>query len=698
MATSRWPVPGVYEKLGSPPRPTVVRDDIAAFVGLTGRGPLDTPVRLESWEAFVAYFVAAPIGPAGIGTGLGGALLPDAVAAFFLNGGRTCDVVRAAHREKRIGALPPETDADVVAVASAPCSSLRIAGGAIAPHWFAAQPGSLDPGTWANRTNCAISVDTSPLRVSGPVASPRPGEVQLPIAARPASGRIAPGSLVWVVGSAPLRTAYVLRIEAAPADGDGESVLLLVLQAPFVLAPGERVSLVEVSLSVRVPGLGSERFDGLGLHPLHPRYLPAVLETSSRYVALRAADGIALPGELVPVVSTDPKYAPNEALADAVDTLAGGQDGADRCVRADFFGGPGGDGDDDEHPERLRGIACLRRRRDVSVVVVPDLVLPGSPPSETPPFAPRFRTHERRKFVCGPVTPDVLPTIAPAEPPVWPPALIDPRYAPVAPSDRQALADDLDLYERRLVAYCDDEADRIALLSPPPSADPERAAAWRRRFSSPFVAAFYPWLEFGDPIAQPPVRLAPPTGVAAGLIARSERRFGVGRSPGNQPTTSVAGLARAVSLDEWAILHEADLNLFRVEPDAIRMLGGRTLSTDTSFRYLHVRRLLTHVERVVQRRMVWVVFEPDQSALWARVIYDLDAHVLRPLFERGAFAGATAEESYFIRCDETTTPAFDRDLGRLRCEIGIAPNQPAEYIVFRLEASRDERLLVQEVA
>jgi phage tail sheath protein FI len=234
-------------------------------------------------------------------------------------------------------------------------------------------------------------------------------------------------------------------------------------------------------------------------------------------------------------------------------------------------------------------------------------------------------------------------------------------------------------------------------LAPPPSANPAHAQSWRAQFDSPFAAAFYPRLTFGDPVAWSPVRASPPTGVAAGIIARAERRWGVGRAPGNLTAATVVGVESKVSPDEWADLHAVSFDVFRPLPDGIRLMGARTLSSDVEWRYLHTRRLVTHIERVVRRRMTWVVFEPNTPSLWHKVVSDLDSHVLRPLFEQRAFAGTKPENSYFIRCDETTNPREERDLGRMWCEIGVAPNTPAEYIVFRLVASRDNGLQVQEV-
>jgi phage tail sheath protein FI len=50
----------------------------------------------------------------------------------------------------------------------------------------------------------------------------------------------------------------------------------------------------------------------------------------------------------------------------------------------------------------------------------------------------------------------------------------------------------------------------------------------------------------------------------------------------------------------------------------------------------------------------------------------------------GALVGATPEQAFYVRCDETTNPPEVRDLGRVVAEIGVAVVRPAEYVVFRL--------------
>ncbi|MER2553698.1 MAG: hypothetical protein ABTQ28_10565, partial [Thauera sp.] len=70
--------PGVYEERPVQTVRTRVRLDVAAFVGLAERGPVNTPVAIDDIGQFEAVF-----GPA-----LPGLALALAVRLFFANGGR----------------------------------------------------------------------------------------------------------------------------------------------------------------------------------------------------------------------------------------------------------------------------------------------------------------------------------------------------------------------------------------------------------------------------------------------------------------------------------------------------------------------------------------------------------------------------------------------------------------------------------
>jgi phage tail sheath protein FI len=78
-----------------------------------------------------------------------------------------------------------------------------------------------------------------------------------------------------------------------------------------------------------------------------------------------------------------------------------------------------------------------------------------------------------------------------------------------------------------------------------------------------------------------------------------------------------------------------------------------------------------------------VVFEPNDSFLWARVRRDVTAF-LRLVWRSGALFGTTPDDAFYVKCDAETNPAEVRDVGQLITEIGLSPVKPAEFVIFRV--------------
>jgi len=108
-----------------------------------------------------------------------------------------------------------------------------------------------------------------------------------------------------------------------------------------------------------------------------------------------------------------------------------------------------------------------------------------------------------------------------------------------------------------------------------------------------------------------------------------------------------------------------------------------TLSSDPAWRYLNVRRLFNYVEESILEGTQWVVFEPNDLNLWQRVKRTLNAFLVRT-WRDGALFGATPGEAFYVKCDAETNPPEVIDAGQLIVEVGIAPVEPAEFIVFRI--------------
>jgi phage tail sheath protein FI len=88
--------PGVYvERLDVNPQYIELgRTDVAGFVGIAERGPVQAATKVESYRQFQTTF----------GARIANAYLAYAVEGFFANGGRTCWVVRVADPERAVPA------------------------------------------------------------------------------------------------------------------------------------------------------------------------------------------------------------------------------------------------------------------------------------------------------------------------------------------------------------------------------------------------------------------------------------------------------------------------------------------------------------------------------------------------------------------------------------------------------------------
>jgi phage tail sheath protein FI len=139
-----------------------------------------------------------------------------------------------------------------------------------------------------------------------------------------------------------------------------------------------------------------------------------------------------------------------------------------------------------------------------------------------------------------------------------------------------------------------------------------------------------------------------------------------------------------VTKSEQDVLNPRGVNCIRAfRGRGIRVWGARTSSNNSLWKYINVRRLFLFIEESIEEGTQWVVFEPNDHKLWARVRQTI-TQFLTIVWRNGALMGIKAEEAFFVRCDHTTMTQDDIDNGRLICIIGIAPVKPAEFVIFRI--------------
>jgi phage tail sheath protein FI len=236
-----------------------------------------------------------------------------------------------------------------------------------------------------------------------------------------------------------------------------------------------------------------------------------------------------------------------------------------------------------------------------------------------------------------------------------------------------------------MIAHCEQLKDRMAILDPLPDLSPDEALKWRKvetNYDSKFAALYYPWITVTGPDGKP--MKVPPSGHIAGIYARNDKERGVHKAPANEVVVGALEAASKITKGEQDLLNPEGVNCIRVfSGRGIRVWGARTLSSDPQWRYVNVRRLFNFVEKSIERGTQWVVFEPNDPDLWARVRRDVGAF-LTTVWRDGGLFGLTAAEAFFVKCDEEVNPSEVRDQGKLIIEIGMAPVKPAEFVIFRL--------------
>jgi len=235
-----------------------------------------------------------------------------------------------------------------------------------------------------------------------------------------------------------------------------------------------------------------------------------------------------------------------------------------------------------------------------------------------------------------------------------------------------------------LVAHCENLTSRFAVLDIPRELKKvAEVQSHRNIFDSHYAALYHPWLQVFDPLDKRNIFI-PPSGSMLGIYARSDNTRGVHKAPANEVVRACVGLDCQYNKGEQDILNPKGVNLIRAfTGQGIRVWGARTCSSNSIWKYVNVRRLFIFLEQSIKNGSNWVVFEPNDERLWARVQRTIYSFLLG-VWRGGALMGGTPDEAFFVRVDRTTMTQDDIDNGRLICVIGVSPVKPAEFVIFRI--------------
>ena len=204
-------------------------------------------------------------------------------------------------------------------------------------------------------------------------------------------------------------------------------------------------------------------------------------------------------------------------------------------------------------------------------------------------------------------------------------------------------------------------------------------------------AIYFPRIKQADPNLDGQIDTFVPSGMIAGVMARTDAQRGVWKAPAGTDASlnGVTALQIEMTDAENGLLNPLGINCLRSFPIFGRIVwGARTLrgadaATD-EYKYVPVRRFALFLEETLYRNTQWVVFEPNDEPLWSQIRLNVGAF-MQDLFRQGAFQGNTPQEAYFVKCDSETTTQSDIDHGIVNILVGFAPLKPAEFVIIKIQ-------------
>ena len=260
-----------------------------------------------------------------------------------------------------------------------------------------------------------------------------------------------------------------------------------------------------------------------------------------------------------------------------------------------------------------------------------------------------------------------------------------------------------------LVAQAETLHDRQVLAAPPPELRAaEDVALWvrDRRLElsgegARSLSIYHPSVRVPDLLGgiAAPLRDISPLGHVAGVVSRLDRERGSHHTPANANLYEAVDVALSYDQNELGVLSESGVNPLRCFPGrGLQVWGGRTATdpaVDRNGLFVAHRRLIHRLVRAIRRVAEPLVFDSNGPGLWLTLVRAVTT-VLLEAYRAGALKGERPEEAFRVRCDENTNPPEEQDLGRVLCEIEVAPAAPMEFITLRIAVSAEGRLEVIE--
>ncbi len=101
-----------------------------------------------------------------------------------------------------------------------------------------------------------------------------------------------------------------------------------------------------------------------------------------------------------------------------------------------------------------------------------------------------------------------------------------------------------------------------------------------------------------------------------------------------------------VTMGQQEGLNSRGVDVLRYVPGrGILLWGARTMASDAEWKYVTVRRLIIFIEMLLKKGTRWVIFEPNDEALWSRARNSVSNFLTR-LWKDGMLQGQKPEQAF----------------------------------------------------
>ncbi|XXY13210.1 phage tail sheath C-terminal domain-containing protein [Sorangium sp. So ce216] len=242
-----------------------------------------------------------------------------------------------------------------------------------------------------------------------------------------------------------------------------------------------------------------------------------------------------------------------------------------------------------------------------------------------------------------------------------------------------------------LLAYCEQRGELMFVGTAPHGLDIEGLKTYASPFRAKkvFGALYAPWIATVNPLdltGADPRLWIPPVGHVLGVYARIASARGVWKAPAGDEAVVRGALAVGLDMtdiDETDLVKNGGVNAIRAIPGSgIVVDTSRTLSTDTRWLFVNVRRLFNFVKSSLRDGLRWVAQEPHSEELRRAVRLNVVTPFLLGLWRQGAFGSDPANQVFTVKCDAQNNPPEEVNLGNFKVEVYFYPVKPAETIII----------------